>query len=86
MVLVEAMACGCPVVSTRCYDGIENIIDHGRTGLLVDVGDRRALADAMRTLLENPDLRASMAEAGRKKAEDFSVAKIAGEYRKVLLP
>jgi glycosyltransferase involved in cell wall biosynthesis len=85
VVLVEAMACGLPVVSTRSYDGIDNIIEDGKTGLLVDVGDRRGLADAIRSLLENPARRASMAEAGRRKAEEFSVEKIAGQYRKVLL-
>jgi glycosyltransferase involved in cell wall biosynthesis len=53
--LLEAMACGLPCVATR-VSGSEDIIEHGVNGLLVDVEDYHALADALLTLLHNPVL------------------------------
>lgn len=53
-VLVEALACGCPVVSTRCPHGPDEILIDGKFGALVDVGDDEAMADAINATLENP--------------------------------
>lgn len=62
-VLLESQWLGCPVVSTKA-GGAVDAVSHGETGLLVDVGDIDELESAVLTLLENPRLRASMAEAG----------------------
>ena len=64
---IEAMASRVPVVATR--DGpLPEIVEDGRTGLLVARSDARGLADAILQLLANPDQREAMAEAGFKRA------------------
>jgi glycosyltransferase involved in cell wall biosynthesis len=50
-VLIQAMACGCPVVSTNCPSGPEDILDNGKYGHLVPVGDVQAMADAILRVL-----------------------------------
>ncbi len=67
-VVLEAMACGLPVVATP-VGGIPEAVVDGETGLLVPVGDRQALASSILALAENRDLRRSMGEAGRKRAQ-----------------
>ena len=53
-VLIEALACGCPCVSTDCPAGPSEILQDGEIGPLVTVGDHTALADAMLRTLDNP--------------------------------
>jgi len=62
--LIEAAACGLPCVGSRT-GGIVDVIEEGRTGLLVPPGDAEALASALRALLSDPGARAAMGEAGR---------------------
>ena len=81
-VLIQAMACGCPVVSTDCPSGPREILEGGRYGPLVPVGDVQGLADAaLRTLERN----VSSAEL-KARASDFSVGAISDQYLEVLLP
>jgi len=68
IVLLEAMASGTPVVSTRC-GGPETIIVDGETGFLTPVGDAQALAARMQQLLESPQLRRNMGAGGRQTIE-----------------
>ncbi len=68
-VLLEALACGCPAVSTR-LSGVPEIIEDGVNGLLVEPGDHKALARAIRKTIEDPDLTAALARGGRCRAEE----------------
>jgi glycosyltransferase involved in cell wall biosynthesis len=68
-VLKEAMAVGVPVVTTR-LGGIEELVTHGQTGLLVEPGDTRALAEAIGQLLADAELRRHLAANARKVVEE----------------
>lgn len=80
-VVIEALACGCPVVSTDCPSGPAEILAGGKYGRLVPVGDDRALANAIAATLDAPPGR----ERLRDRARDFSVDRAATQYRRVLL-
>ncbi|HVI22266.1 MAG TPA: glycosyltransferase family 4 protein [Myxococcales bacterium] len=66
---LEAMATGLPVITTR-VGGIPEIVDHGRSGFLVDPGDEQGLLRALRDLVESPELRARMGALGRRIVEE----------------
>ena len=65
-VVVEAMACGKPVVGTQLGGTLEQIVD-GETGLLIEPGKPAALADAIGRLLRDVELRQRMGENGRRR-------------------
>ena len=80
---IEAMATGLPVVVTRC-GGPEEIIDHQKTGLLVDVNDPQGLATGLKMLIDNRQLSDELAGAGRKHVESvFSFSAMLDSYSKV---
>jgi len=68
-VLLEALGCGLPVVSTS-VSGIPEIIEHEQTGLLSPPNDPTALADQMQKLMRSEELRSRFATAGRLRAEE----------------
>jgi alpha-maltose-1-phosphate synthase len=73
IVNLEAMACGTPVVASR-VGGIPEVVDDGRTGLLVDVDDdfEAGLARALDSVVGDPEAARRMGEAGRERAvEEF---------------
>lgn len=70
-VLIQAMATGCPVVSTNCPSGPREILREGDYGPLVPVGDAPALAEGIRSVLVDPPSPATMKEAAaRFRRED----------------
>ncbi|MBK1721833.1 glycosyltransferase [Thiocystis violacea] len=79
-VLTEAMALGVPVVSTQCPSGPSEILDGGRYGPLVPVGDADALADGMLAMLEKP----TPASVVRGAVADYEQGRSAARYLQVL--
>jgi teichuronic acid biosynthesis glycosyltransferase TuaC len=87
--VMEAMACGLPVVATA-VGGIPDIVESNRTGMLVEKGDVQSLADALVSLLQDSNQRARMGEAAyafalihfdaRKTAQ-----RLAGWYRELVM-
>ena len=76
IVLLEAMACGKPVVASN-VGGIPFVVEEGKTGLLFESGNVEDLADKIMTILKNEELREKMGEAGRERAKEFTWDKIA---------
>jgi hypothetical protein len=84
LVALEAMACGRPVVA---YDSgaLPEIVVDGETGLLVPRGDRRALAEAVRSLLRDEERAKRMGAAGRRRVEEhFTVDLMTDAYLRIV--
>ncbi len=78
-VLIEAAACGLPIVTTDT-PGCRDVVRHEVNGLLVPVRSTVELADALQRLIENPELRRSMGARGREIAvNEFAVEKVVAE-------
>jgi glycosyltransferase involved in cell wall biosynthesis len=82
MVLAEAMAAGVPVVATQ-VGGVPYLVEDGRTGFLLEVGDTDALAQRIAELLGDEGTRRSFAAAARARAEEFRTAAVAARVRTV---
>ncbi len=76
MTLLEAAACGRPIIATD-VPGCREVVRHGKNGLLVPARDPRALADAIAGLAHDPARRAEMGAEGRRRAEtEFAAERI----------
>jgi len=75
-VLVEAMACGTPVVATDCPSGPREILDDGRYGTLVAPGNSHAFAEALLAQLAQP----RDSERLRRRAAEFSIGRATADY------
>lgn len=80
MVLVEAMACGVPVVSFDCPCGPKDIIDDGVNGLLVKNGDIDGLAEAMMRIMRDKVFRQRLGRQAIKITEKYSQERIMGQW------
>ncbi|MFV9505985.1 MAG: glycosyltransferase family 4 protein [Oscillochloridaceae bacterium umkhey_bin13] len=77
--IIEAMACGLPVVATTA-GAIPEVVEHGVTGLLVPPGDSIALAEAIIQLARDPELRSRLGKAGRERVQSmFTVGHVADQ-------
>ena len=81
--LIEAMAAGLPVVATR-VGGVPEIVEDGRSGLLVPAGDDEAMAERILRLATNPALGRQLGQAGRERAQAlFSEERMTAEYARM---
>lgn len=79
VILLEALACGTAIISTRT-GGIVEVLEHGKTGLLVNPGDPHELKEAIERLLINKGLRESLSSEGKKIVQNYDWAVIAGKF------
>jgi glycosyltransferase involved in cell wall biosynthesis len=83
LVLIEAWACGRPVIGAR-VGAIASVIDEGQDGLLVEYLDPDSMAKAILRLLDDPALRTKLGEAGRRKVqENYTWEIVTGRLRSV---
>jgi phosphatidylinositol alpha-mannosyltransferase len=79
VVLLEGMAAETPVVASA-IEGYANVARAGIDALLVPPGDVGALQTALRRIFDEPELREQLVVAGRARAEEFSMARLAERY------
>ncbi|MBU8922679.1 MAG: glycosyltransferase [Bacteroidales bacterium] len=83
LAILEAMAAGRPIVTTD-VGGNREAVENGITGLLVEAGDPKALADAIEDLWSDKEQRALMGKAGRERVlERFSASRMVAETEKI---
>ncbi len=83
MVMIEAMACGLPVVSFDFQCGPKDIIRHGENGLMVANGDIQALADAMMDVMGDDNFRKMLSENARKVVSTYSEEVVMNQWIKM---
>jgi phosphatidylinositol alpha-mannosyltransferase len=76
IVLLEAMACGKPVIASN-IEGYATVVNHNDDGLLVPVGDEEALAQAILSLSDNRTLREHLGNKGKAKAQNYGWENVA---------
>ena len=82
LVALEAMACGAPVVASN-VGGLPEVIEHGTSGYMFDVGDIEAMAEAGLRILGDDEHWRSLSEAGRALAEErFSSERVVPQYER----
>jgi glycosyltransferase involved in cell wall biosynthesis len=79
-VIVEAMACGAPVIACDCPYGPAEIITDGVNGILVPPRDVNALSEAILRVLTDAPLRSQLSQNGRARANDFEARNVAAAY------
>ena len=84
LILVEALACGAPVISTRCPSGPAEVIENGVNGRLVPVEDAMALSAAMAEFMSDPAARSRCGAAARDLVPRFDIDRIAGQWETVM--
>ncbi len=83
LAVLEAMACGLPIVASKC-SSLPELVDDGLGGFLCPVGDVLAFAEKINLLAETPELRHRMGEYNRAKVERlFTVDRMIAEYREL---
>jgi len=75
--MLEAMASGLPIITTRC-EGVEELITDN--GVIVENANAESIAAAIKRLADNPKARKEMAVAARSRAQRFTWSRVAGEY------
>jgi glycosyltransferase involved in cell wall biosynthesis len=83
--LLESMICGCPVISTDCLSGPNEIITNGQNGILVPVGDAETMSKAMISLLGDKNKRLQFIENAYLRAIEFNLEKIGKQYAEFLM-
>ena len=80
MVLLEAQACGLPVVSFKCKCGPKDVIKDGQTGYLIEEGDNSSFVKKLKQLMSDQELRQEMGLKAKNNSENYTVDKIMSQW------
>lgn len=83
LVTLEAMSVGIPTVVYNCPGGISYVVKDGETGYLVPLNDEEAFVERFCQLIENPELRKTMGEAGIRKSQQFTMESVIPRWIKL---
>ena len=83
LVLVEAMACGLPVVAFDCENGPRSLITDGEDGYLIPAYDVELFSERLITLMNDESLRKTMGEKGIIKSQQYHISKIAQQWKQL---
>lgn len=81
LVLVEAMACGLPVISFDCENGPRSIITEGEDGFLIPPFDVKSFANRLAKLINDGELRTKMGEKGRAKSKNYQIEAVGKQWK-----
>jgi len=84
MVLLEAQACGLPIISYDCPTGPRHIVSNGHDGILIAPNDESAFLDNLRSLLSNANLRESMADQAQISVSRFSQQAVMEQWHQLI--
>lgn len=84
MVLLEALACGLPIISTNCNTGPKEILENGKYGFLVNVMDSEDLAEKMIFLAKNNDYKKKFSKLSLIRSEFFALEKFTNEWINII--
>ena len=73
IVLIEAMALNCPIVSSDCPTGPEEILAFGKAGALVPIGDEQAMATAIERTLSDTEYREELTSNMKEQIKKFDI-------------
>lgn len=80
---LEALASGLPVITTEIWAGSSYFNEDGKTGIIIPPNDPEALAEAVKTITGNEELRRSMSENAKIRAEKFALEKMPERYEEI---
>jgi glycosyltransferase involved in cell wall biosynthesis len=83
LVLVEAMACGLPVISFDCENGPRSIITEGEDGFLIEPCDVDLFAERLVQLMNDNELRYKMGEKGQRKSQLYQIDSVGSQWKQL---
>ena len=83
LVIVEAMACGLPVIAFDCENGPRSILADGEEGYLIPAFDVELFADRLKRLMSDENLRRNMGDKGQKKSQCYHIDSIGRQWKQL---
>ena len=83
-VLIEALACGIPIISTDCQTGPKEILDKGKYGFLVETKNTEELIQEMIILAKDMEIRKKFSSLSKKRSEFFDLKKTLNQWNKTI--